>query len=132
MFMPHNHMSFMTNKCPCSWTPAMRQGTFVDAWWAESYNLREPPQVSFLPRQKFCCDKHVFVATKVCLSRQKLCRDKIMFVVDFLNLFFPRAKRFVATNICFRNKTCHHKNTFVATKDVFCRDKNYTCGSSRQ
>ena len=68
--MPHNHMSFMTNKRPCSWTPAMRLGTFVDAWWAESCDLRELPQVSFLPRQKFYCDKHVFIATKVCLSRQ--------------------------------------------------------------
>ena len=28
----------------------------------------------------FCRDKHVFVATKVCLPRQNFCCDEIMFV----------------------------------------------------
>ena len=50
------------------------------------YQWRVLPQVSFLPRQTFCHDKHVqntsFVKRKVCLPRQitlswqKFCRDK--------------------------------------------------------
>ena len=61
-------------------------------------------------RQFCCCDKHVVVVTshvfcrkkkkKVCLSRQNyFCFDKKLF------FFF-----------------CRYKHTFVATKDVFCRD----------
>ena len=59
-----------------------------------AYQCRELPQVSFLSRQ-------IFVTTNTCLSQQKFCQDK---------------------------------HTFVATKDVFCfcRDKNVTCGSSRE
>ena len=46
-----------------------KDGTVVE------YHGRELPQVSFLTRQKFCLDKHVFVATKhvVCV-RQQFCR----------------------------------------------------------
>ena len=54
----------------------------------------------------FCCHKHVFVATKVCLSRENyVCRNKT----------------FVVTNIS-RDK---HKPTFVATKHVFCRFETF-------
>ena len=95
--------------------------------------------------QMFCRDKHVFVAANTCLSRQN----------TFFCLFC-RDKSFVATNIC-RDKGyfCRDKHVFDATKHVFCRDKtldktfvttniilsrhayfcrdkNYTCGRSRQ
>ena len=30
-----------------------------------SYHWRELPQVSFSSRERFCCNKHVFVATNV-------------------------------------------------------------------
>ena len=58
--------------------------------------------------------RQAFVATKVCLSRQtRVCCDKYL----------------------SRQKFCCAKHTFVATKDVFCRNNspaNDTCGSSRQ
>ena len=70
----------------------------------------------------------IFVATKV-LSRQTrvrhdvFCRDKT----------FLATKLFVATNMLSRQtRDTHSTNTFIATKDVFCRDQNYTCRSSRQ
>ena len=50
----------------------------------------------------FCRYKSMLVATKVCFSRQNYCRDKIMFLS--------------------RQMFCRDKHTFVATKDVFCRD----------
>ena len=73
-----------------------------------------------LSRQKFCLSRQNYVrhdktlvATSILLSRQKTC--------------------FVATKVCMsRQKFCRNKMMFVATKDVFCRAKNYTCGSSRQ
>ena len=84
--------------------------------------------------------KTYFVATKVCLSRH-FCFC-FCFVIVVVTSFF-RDKAFVTTSIHLaRQKTC-----FVATKDVFCRDKqvfvatkhlsrcrdkNDTCGSSRQ
>ena len=70
----------------------------------------------------------IFVATSILFSRQKTC-----FVAT--NTYLSRQKQacrdktFVATKY-----VCRDKITFVATKDVFCvcRDKNDTCGSSRQ
>ena len=63
-------------------------------------------------KYNFCRDKNTsFVATKVCLfrrnfchilSRQKFCRDKYW----------------------SRQRFCRNKYTFVATNDVFCRDKH--------
>ena len=68
-----------------------------------NYHWWELPQVSFLLQHKFCfhvChDKHVFVATQVCLLRQNFCCGKHIFVVKSCG-----------------NKTCHNKLTFVATK----------------
>ena len=55
----------------------------------------------------FCRDKHLFVATKVCLPRQNFCRDEIMFVGKGKK---NRDKTFVTTNICRVN------HVFVATK----------------
>ena len=82
--------------------------------------------------QRFCLDKHTFVATNTFLSRQNT--------------------SFVPTNVCLsrQNFCLLDKHTFVANKDVFCRDKhmvvetkplswqtfcrdkNDTCDSSRQ
>ena len=69
-----------------------------------------------LSRQKYACRDECFVGTYTCLFVAT--KDKIMFVAIKT---FGRGK-----------------HTFVATKDVclsrqyFCRDKNDTCGSSRQ
>ena len=60
----------------------------------------------FLLWQKFCRDKHVFVATK-----HVFCRDKI-FCVD---------KTFVVTNIC------HNKHNFVVTKVLSWRTWFFFC-----
>ena len=70
----------------------------------------------------FCRDKHMFVATKVCLSGQNFCREKAMFAATNI----CREKSFVTTKIF-----CHNK-TLVATSIRFsrqtrvcrvCRDK---------
>ena len=102
----------------------------------------------FLLRQAyFCCDKHMFVATKhvfrcdksmlvatKLLSRQTRVVQQIFVVTNRLS----RQKYFVATNIILSLQTfCRSKHTFVATKIVFCRDirfshdKNYAYGSFR-
>ena len=90
--------------------------------------------IFFCHDKSFARDKYTLVATKECfvttklyLSRQKYtCRDKNMIVgTDICH-----GKRFVTTSIFLsRQKTC-----FVAANIClsFCRDKNYTCGSSRQ
>ena len=99
-----------------------------------------------LSRQKLCCDKHIFVATKdvfcrdkhmfvatsILLSRQKMLlvaapandsRDRHVFVATKL----LSRRIFLAANITLsRPKFCYDKHTFVAKKDVFCRNKN-TC-----
>ena len=85
-----------------------------------NYHWRELPQVSFLSRQAFCCDKHVFlvtkyvkimlhtfVATNTCLSGQTFCRDKYNFVATNVlsrQAYFCHDKKkktcFVVTNTC--------------------------------
>ena len=65
------------------------------------YHWRELPQVSFLSRQNTS-----IVTTKVCLPRQQFCRDKIMFVatnICFVATSFGR-KSFVAISIVRRDK----------------------------
>ena len=74
----------------------------------ETYYWWELPQVSFLSRWKFCCDKHLFFMTNTCLSWQNM-----SFVVTKVCL---SQHIFVATNIC-------HNNSFVTTK-IFCGDKH--------
>ena len=90
-----------------------------------------------LLRQKYaCCDKIMFVATKlllrqifvatnIILSQQTFHRNKLTFVAT------PNVCRdkhvFVGTNIILSQQAY-----FCRDKHVFCRDKNYTCGSSRQ
>ena len=93
---------------------------------------RELPQASFfttntclsrqnyaLPRQNFCRDKIFLSQQNVCrykyLSRQtrNFCRDKHTFVAT-KNLFC-----LVSTKVCL-------------SRQMFCRDKNDTCGRSRQ
>ena len=70
--------------------------------------------LQILSRQTCVCregKKTSFVMRKVCLSRQtRVCRDK----------------SFVATNIIFA------VTKVLSRQDVFCRDKNDTCGSSHQ
>ena len=68
-----------------------------------TYHWQELPQVSFFVA--ICRDKSMLAATKH-LSRQNyVCRDKIIL------------SRQIQTRVC-------HDKRFVATKDVFCRDKS--------
>ena len=55
----------------------------------------------------------MFVGTSILLSRQKdvFCRDKHVFVM------------FVGDKYLSRQTFCCDKNMFVATKEIFCRDK---------
>jgi len=83
------------------------------------YHWRELPQVSFLSRQTCVWrEKQVFVATKIWLSPPNkieygpgVCRDK----------------SFVATKYF-----CRDKIRVLTRQPPVCRDKNDTCGSSRQ
>ena len=81
-----------------------------------TYHWQELPQF-------FVAANTSFVATKVCLPWQNS---------------FAATKVFVMTSILLSRQKCvcrdktFVKNTFVMTKDVFCHDKNDTCGSSRQ
>ena len=105
------------------------------------YHFRKLPQISCLLWQKFCHDKHMFVAKNTNLLSQQ------NYVLSWQNIF-------VTANTCLSwQKFCHNKHTFVVTKDVFgatsfvttkicllwqayfchnkrhvCCDKNYTCG----
>ena len=108
----------------------------------------------------FCRDKHVFCLNKTrLLSRQKYTTHDKSFVATkrlsrqifvetkLCTYHFCRDKSCIATNTWCRDKYlsqqkfCRNKIMFVATKDAFCRDKhmfvvcrdrNGTCGSSRQ
>ena len=92
----------------------------------------------------FCCDKR-FVATDTCLSRQntsfvatKVCRDKSFIAKELSRQnIFCRDRTFVTTNICREKHNfvsvkvlsrqayfCRDKHVFLATKQVFCRDKS--------
>ena len=71
-----------------------------------------------------------------------LCRNKSMLVMTHVchEKYLSCHKSFVITKIFYPDKSCCGKHTFVMTKDMFtrllrqklCRDKNHTCGSSRQ
>ena len=92
----------------------------------------------------FCCHKHVFVATNMCLLQQNMsCLDKHSFATKVLSQqtyfagtkllslqifvmtngillqqkFFHNRLIFVATNTCDNMTTifCHNKHTFVVT-----------------
>ena len=76
------------------------------------YGWRELPLVSFLLRQKFCHDKHVFVTTK-----HIFCRNKSMFAVTKL--------------LSRQNYVCCDKRRVLLWQN-FSHDKNDASGSSRQ
>ena len=100
-----------------------------------TYHWRGLSQVSFLSRQKKSSrQKTCFVEKK----KKYACRDKIMFVATKGCLSFSLSRQntsFIATKLCkyhfYRDKhvfvatkVCPDKHNFVATKDVFCRDKH--------
>ena len=103
----------------------------------QKYACRDQTFVATKLWLRFCRDKHTFVTTK------DVFRDKSKLVMIKVIMFVPtniyREKSFVVTKICLLRQ-----DTFLATKDVFCRDKhmfvlkcvcldkNHTCGSSRQ
>ena len=94
-----------------------------------NYHWQELPQVSFLLWQKFCCDKHVFIATNTCLWQQNTsfaatqkyaCCDKFFLRQDYVCC----DKSFVVTNTCLSwQKFCWDQHAFGATKLSFCCDK---------
>ena len=86
-----------------------------------TYNWRELPQVSFLSWQNTS-----FVTTNIILSWQKFCRNKHTFVatnVSRQNMSFVATKLVTKDAFCC-DRFCHNKHT--------CCDRNYTCGSSCQ
>ena len=87
-----------------------------------------------MPRQMFCCDKHIF------------CRDKSMLVVTkklsrkislsrqniFVSTKLLSRQIFVATNIIFvLLKFCCDKHTFVATSILLLRQTRVCCDKTR-
>ena len=109
--------------------------------------------IYFLSRQSFvttnmCLSRQntSFVATKVCLSQQNIFVATKLFTTICRDKQFCRDKRdktrlllrqnyasiiFVATNTCCRDKSFVTTN-IILSRQTFCRDKNDTCGSSRQ
>ena len=104
------------------------------------YHRQQLPQVLFLLQQKFCCDKHVFVATKdmfchekVCMPQQNFWRDKWQnnFVTCLSQQNFCCHKRHV---LSWQKHVCRDKNKFVATKRLLqqtrvCHNKGFVMTS---
>ena len=86
----------------------------------------------YLSRQtrhtRVCREKRMLVATKVLLQQNIFVVTKL-----FSRQIFVATNNFFATKVLSRQAYfCRDKHVFVATKHIFCRDKNDTCGSSRQ
>ena len=111
------------------------------------YHWGELPQVPFLSRQKFCRDKHVFVATKhvfvprkylsrqayFCRDKKRVCRDKSKLVVTKLlsrqnyvcrdKSIFAYAPPQKKKMFCIvATNTCLSQHAFVATKSILMTD----------
>ena len=87
---------------------------------------------TILSQQKFCHDKLTFVATKVCLSQQQntcLLWQNI-FVATKLKHKFVTTKVLSLQAYIFHGKG-HVLNSCLSWQ-IFCCDKNDTCGSSCQ
>ena len=99
----------------------------------------------YLSQQKFCHNKHTgawkgskdcCVTTRVCLLWQNFCHDKGFVMTNIILLwqkFCCNKHIFVTTKDVF----CHDKHMFIVTnmclsRQKFCHDKSYTCGSSCQ
>ena len=89
------------------------------------YHWRPLPQVKFLSQQTRVChnNNNNKIATNTCLSRQNVCRDKHTFVTT--------RSMFCRDKCVYRNKTCHGKIMFAATKVLswqkyVCCDKHTT------
>ena len=121
-----HHINFFNFKCIKTW--------FI-------YHWQQLPQVPFLSRQKFCYNKHMFIATKhmFVATKHVFCCNKSM----RQNIFVTIKHMIVMTNICHGNhvfvvtstllswqKTpyCHDKHMFVATKvSLSLLWENYVC-----
>ena len=101
--------------------------------------------MSFLSRQNksFVATKQVFRRDKTSLSSRQnksFVATKQVFRRDKTSLSSRQNKSFVATKVCLLRQTfCRDKHTFVATNTCFVvtstclsRQKDDTCGSSRQ
>ena len=84
------------------------------------YHWRELPQVSFMPRQMFCCDKHFFCRDKSMLVVTKQLSRKNIFVAT---KYFCLDKTFVTTSIC-RDKYNICITQVLSRQAYFCRDKH--------
>ena len=86
-------------------------------------------KTGLLSRQKYgCCDK-TFVETKYFyLSRQNMS----FVAIKLWKYNFCRDKGFVAINMCLSRQMFVGTNVILSRHTRVCRDKNYTCGSSRQ
>ena len=72
---------------------------------------------NFLTRQKFCRDKHNFVAAKLAATNKLLSRQKTCFFPRDKHTFVATKIYFVAINTCLsRQKYACRDKTFVATK----------------
>ena len=80
---------------------------------AHEYRWRELPRVRFLSRQTFGRDKHIFVATNMCLSRQKTCLSRQDFVVTRIVLVAAPANDIGRVN---RNKSNSSTGVCVCAK----------------
>ena len=120
-----------------------------------SLRFRRDKHVLVETKHVFCRDESVLVVTKVLskkkkgLSRQnififlktKIGRDKIIFVATSILRLLSRQKYacllrqiFVATRTCLLRQifvATKVLSTFVATNDVFCRDKQYLTRQTR-
>ena len=116
------------------------QGTATSSIFVATNVLLRPTDVC---REKhvFCRHKHVFVVTNVLSGHAYFCRDKrrillrqILFVATNVSRdkVLVRKKHFVATKLWSRQAYfCRDKRRLCREKNVR-RDKNDTCGSSRQ
>ena len=95
----------------------------------------------WLSWQNICCDKHIFVATKVLswqifvatnviLSWQKFCCNKLTVVATNTCLSWQNMY-FVAAEVCLsRQKFCYDKHMFLAT-NICHHSKSFTCDKTR-
>ena len=95
------------------------------------YHWQELPQASDLLQQKFCRDKSMLVATKDLSWQTYFCRNKTC-----CDQYLSRQTWFCCHKSFVTITFCRNKSRLVATNIIFsqqnCRNKNDTCGSSRQ
>ena len=77
------------------------------------YHWGELPQVPFLSRQKFCRDKHVFVATKHVFVPRKYLSRQAYFCRDKKRVCRDKSKLVVTKLLSRQNYVCRDKSIFA-------------------